>query len=180
LRSLATIWSIHQHDRLVAGDERSLIYLFEHVPAMLRRRLRAAFHRAPDHYLADAAEDAVVDYAMSPSRFDSSYGLSIERYLFNAAWRNVADTLSVNRVAKVEKAILERVAAAAAALSEVEQRAVACWLSGANTASIASALGIGCLSAVEQRREVKRLKDRVIKRCRRTLRAAPSQTTLRS
>ena len=146
----------------------------------------------------DAVEDALVDYALSPERFNSSYGLSVERYLFNAAWRNVVDAsksgtrrrareerftqtacLHVDGagpgIDEMEDKRLERIlSSAVATLSDAERHAVRCWLRGADTVSIANALGVGDLPVAERRHEVKRLKDRVIKRCKRTRQADPS------
>jgi hypothetical protein len=56
-----------------------------------------------------------------------------------------------------------------------ERRAAKLWLEGAGNDAIAEALGVGHLPSDDRRREVKRFKDRLLKRLSRYLRPLPSR-----
>ena len=77
------------------GDPSALKVIMTHLPPLLSRRLHHAFRRTPHHILADAAEDTLVQYALCPNIFDPTRGLSLDRFLYLAAWRNVADMLKI-------------------------------------------------------------------------------------
>jgi len=178
----------HLHERLVDGDLMALEAIAEDVLPRLRRELRHAFGRTADDVLQDAAEDAVMDYARCPRRFDASSDQSLNRCLYRAAWRNVADSLDADvkrrrREARysaetapqdrapgmgqrsgisevdLKRRILEL------AINDAEREALGRWLDGERcTEPLAQALGVDFLPILEQRRTVKRFKDRTLKR----------------
>lgn len=178
------------HDGVVHKDRAAWEALAKRALPLLHRLLRSAFRRADDDVLWDAAEDAFMDYARSSERqnFDPSSVESLDRFLYRAAWRNVANSLrndlrrrrrearyaeeaarqktpgtlterSVRIGAEMIRRILE------GALDNTERGALGLWLHGERrTASLARALGVDALPVRQQRREVKRFKDR--NRCR--------------
>jgi hypothetical protein len=172
--------------RIGRGDAAALGELAQHLLPVLMRRLRRAYGRVPSDLLSDACEDAILEYGASPRRFDPARGVPLDRFLQMAAARNLADLLKADaRRRRRETTYVERQQSAPRVrtllgvegetdarrriLSVVhgglERTALAQWLAGEQrAASLAAALGISHLSPVEQRREVKRFKDRVRKR----------------
>jgi RNA polymerase sigma-70 factor (ECF subfamily) len=175
------------HARVVDGDRAALEAIAEDVLPRLRRELRRAFRRIADDALQDAAEDAVMDYARCPQDFDASSDESLNQCLYRAAWRNVADSLDADvnrrkrevRYAKetvpqdtpemsecsgsIEADLTRRILGLA--INDAEREALGCWLTGERgTERLAQALGVAVLPILEQRRTVKRFKDRILKR----------------
>lgn len=178
-------------DRLMAGDpEAAEQFTAEFLP-YLTRRLRRRFPRAPGDLRVDAVEDALLDHLRRPGRFDRSRGVPLEGCLFHASCRNLANSLDGERRRKARElryasetpstvaadvapepgadAMMTLLMSTAAA-SSTEERAAKLWLSGErSTSALAEALQITELPITEQRTEVKRFKDRVVKRILRRL-----------
>ena len=181
-------WNVCRGDAVAAESVASLVL------PRLRRRLRLAFRRVPADVLVDGAVDAIVEYLQRPARFDSSRGVPLDRFLYHAASRNVLDAIrsASSRRARELRYEQEMVAAARDAVSasesardatqicerhvarlfectpEWEQRALRCWVAGdRQTDALAVALGFGTLPSVDRQREVKRFKDRILRRLRR-------------
>jgi RNA polymerase sigma-70 factor (ECF subfamily) len=175
------------HARVIDGDLTALEAIAKDVLPRLRCHLHCAFRHIDDDVLQDAAEDAVMDYARSPQRFDASCHESLDRCLYRAAWRNVADSLdadvkrrrrearyatetaSQDRTPEVEPSgnidadLTRRILDFA--INDAEREALRCWLTGEHGADrLAQALGVDFLPILEQRRTVKRFKDRILKR----------------
>jgi CheY-like chemotaxis protein len=154
----------------------------------LYRRLQRSFPGEPRQLLVDAVHDAVME-ELNRSRPDREASLLplVDR-LAGAAWRNLANAVKSEHVRKtyeqafaaeapwkasamdeVEEAefAARRAALMAATVDEVEKRGIEAWLAKAGFAEIASALGLGDLPLDEQRREMKRFKDRIKNRARR-------------
>jgi len=182
------------HTRVIGGDLAALDAIAEDVLPRLRQALRRAFRRIADDTLQDAAEDAIMDYARCPQDFHPSSAESLDRCLYRAAWRNVANSLDseVKRRRRESRYATETAREDATrrmsqfsdsiegdlmrqilklATNDGERTALACWLTGERrTEPLAQALGVGVLSIVEQRRTVKQFKDRILKRIRRRVR----------
>jgi DNA-directed RNA polymerase specialized sigma24 family protein len=182
---------IDLHDLIIKGDQEALQELLDRLGGLLRRQLRRAFSHAPDDLIIDAANDALIEYALRPAMFDVSRNVPLERFLYRAAWRNLADStkaaakrrerearyvqlspLLVDPAAErdpdsncddnVKLRILE------IAAGPREQSDLLLWLNGERrTGPIAAVLGMNHLDAPGQRQEVKRFKDRLVKRIRR-------------
>jgi RNA polymerase sigma-70 factor, ECF subfamily len=174
------------HDRIILGDRQALEELAEHLLPTLRYMVRRAFSRGSWDLITDAVEDAIVDYGLHPTSFDPSRGVSLDRYLYQASWRNMANLLNretrrrtreqrYSEFAAVQQAPETFTADSAhgdatrrileVAVGRAERKALHCWLKGERrTLVLAAALGLGGLSILQQRREVKRFKDRVLKR----------------
>ena len=121
-------------------------------------------------------------YLARPGMFDASRGMALSSFLYQASWRNIADLVDAEeRRHRVEGsasrgAVLavvtqrERIIDMKQRLSSVagdarERQALFLWLTGtAGTDAIAVTLGLGTLPEPEKRREVKRFKDRMLKR----------------
>jgi RNA polymerase sigma-70 factor, ECF subfamily len=178
------------HDALARGDPYALDRLAEHLLPSLRRSVRAAFRVAPDDFIVDSTEDAFLEYAMCPQRFDPSRGVPLERFLQIAAKRNLQDRLRIDARRKAREQryaahwLLQRSSAACVpsrtlrgtAITRVlgsvchgaEYQAALLWLQGERTTAVLSAaLSLTHLEPTERRREVKRFKDRMIKRVHR-------------
>ena len=177
------------HQRILAGDATGLQQLTTVIFHRICSRLAKAFRRTPVHQLRDCGWDALTDYVTRPSIYDPHRGLTLESFLYIASWRNAANAIRSSRSRRTReqeyaRAVLTLSAGIAldsdtpaAAAHDVlcitrklgadqrERRALLLLLSGErNSALLAGALGIGDLSRDEQRREVKRFKDRVLKR----------------
>jgi RNA polymerase sigma-70 factor, ECF subfamily len=182
------------HLRVLQGDRLALDLLVEEILHSLLRDLRRAFHRVPFDLIVDAAEDALLDYAAHPDRFDVARQVPLAWFLRYAAIRNLRNLMRAEerrhaREAKYARDLtiirptrfsstahgpidhLMRARVLAVAHDDGERRALLRWLDGVRaTSAFADALGITHLSPDEQRREVKRFKDRLLKRLSRTAR----------
>ena len=174
------------HARLLSGDRTALDLLARELLGTLSQRLQRAFPRAPHDTVIDSVEDAILEYAAAPGRFDHLRGTPLAQFVYVAAWRNLANHLHAEtrrrareaayasshmppRASEPEPApfLAERVRsyALSTAANEFEARAIEEWLAGRRTTSnLARALQLGNLPAAKQRREVKRFKDRILKR----------------
>ncbi|HEY7285066.1 MAG TPA: response regulator [Vicinamibacterales bacterium] len=177
------------HDRLLLGETCVLEGIAKDLLNTIPRMLRRAFPRTSHDILADATEDAVLDYARRPARFDRTRGTSLKGYIYTAAWRNVRDrilsesrrqkyetsyahtkdqlTQQLNRESTREESDLRQEELSkllAKTCSRTEQLAIDLWLDGAASTALAAVLGLSELPEGEQRQEVKRFKDRILKR----------------
>lgn len=186
------------YDRLRAGDLAALDALAAALLPSLAERLRRRFPRIDEQLLNDAAEDALIDLAGRPERFDPERGVPLDDYLFGAAWRNAADRLRSEGRRRLREAEYARQqgdeflrpemdAAEAqhdldavlavlgrAEASEAERQALRLLLEGERSSEVwAHVLGLSGLPPEARRRQVKRLKDRLLKRLRRWWRRRP-------
>ncbi|MCS6897940.1 MAG: hypothetical protein NZM29_08210 [Nitrospira sp.] len=175
----------------MASEELSrliLPYLFEE---MSRR-----FPRVDPHLVSDGVIDAVLDYCKSPSTFDVSKAVPLDRFLATAAWRNVTNlAVGERRRKKREEKIGSKKRFVDVALDpvarKIQQEEEDAWrrrytalldaltdpkdkgilqlkLEGVrDTAAFAQVLRITHLPLEEQRKNVKRHKDRIIRFLRR-------------
>jgi CheY-like chemotaxis protein len=180
------------YERLRDGERAALDVLVAALLPAVVDRLRRRFPEVDEHLLNDAAEDALLDLAARPARFDPQRGVPLDDYLFVAAWRNVVDRLRSEgrrRTREAEyaqrtlaglprseadtvetqhdfDALLARLGGSDA--SEAERRALRLLLEGERSpAALAGALGFSDLPPEIARREAKRWKDRLLKRLRR-------------
>jgi CheY-like chemotaxis protein len=154
----------------------------------LYRRAQRAFPGEPRQLVVDAVHDAVMEELNRRRPGREASPLPLVDRLAGAAWRNLDNLVESERRRKareqafaaettveafamdedVEAEYAARQAALMAlAVDEVERRGIEAWLAKAGFAEIASALGLGDLPLDEQRREVKRFKDRIKNRARR-------------
>lgn len=183
------------HQRLLQGDPTAPSEVILAYLEPLIRRLRRRFPDVADETIIhDAATDALFQYVQSPGRFDPTKS-SLSSYLTMAARGDVLNALARERRRATRQVPLETVAEAALArntlqesedsndsmaasplmqviLQEVSDPAdrelLKMILTGERkTAPYARALGITDQSETEQRKIVKRHKDRLKKRLRR-------------
>lgn len=189
-RSTATDWSSGDlHSRIVAGDRSVVEDFAARMLDILRRHLRRVFTNLPEEILSDAAEDSLLDYMRRPHTFDPERGVPLSAFLYRAASRNVIDIVrrDLHRRARettyAATTLLLTLPCATFALRDHETRspldlaggfetderwALWMWTSGeCGVSRLAAALGVAHLSQEDQRREVKRFKDRAVKRLRR-------------
>lgn len=181
------------HQRLLQGDRDVVDTAFRHLLPLLLTAVRRAFSRTDPALVADAVEDALMEYARQPERFQPSRGVPLTAFLRLAALRNasnlvrgesrrlarerrlvgdptspLAGQLQTASVYHVQSAALET--ALAQAVRPDERVAVALWLAGERrTTIVATALGAGGLPLIDQRRAVKQLKERIRRRLERLL-----------
>jgi DNA-directed RNA polymerase specialized sigma24 family protein len=157
------------------------------------RRVRRSFQHVPIDFIADAAEDALVEYVCHPQQFARAGGATPEGFLIHAAKRNLQNRLRAERRRQARedeyarlcprftvlgsagdesaferRQVLRRVLTAVC--NREELAAAVIWLrDAAGTDAIAAKLILGDLPVATRRREVKRFKDRVLKRITRYL-----------
>lgn len=182
------------HERVRAGDRAALAAVMSAFLPVLVRWLRRRFPRVDDHLLAEAAEDALLDYARRPERFDPRDALAFQGALLQATRRNAVDRLRSEsrrraregkyvrraldeaRLTELDafemhhdvEALLSRASEVDFTLSTSERQALRLLLEGErSTAAWARVLDLADRPPPEQRRVVKRIKDRLLKRLRR-------------
>jgi RNA polymerase sigma-70 factor (ECF subfamily) len=160
----------------------------------LPQRLARAFPRVPWDFTVDAATDACLEYGANPARFDTSRGSLID-YVYLIARRNLANRLRAESARKARETryaseqpcyfspdissgrsdICLWEAVSAVIIDSRERRAMEQWLDAASDDAIAEALGVGHLAPEDRRREIRRFKDRLLKRLSRYFRPLPGR-----
>jgi hypothetical protein len=189
------------HERVQQGDPSALNELAGELLQRLPRTVRLGYAFVPADVVADAIEDAILDYAKNPATFAATAGIPIYRLFQLAARRNLANTLrndSRRRARELRYAELachghssERCASASFAADDLlrealrlipipaERKAFREWFRGEqSTRRIAAVLGLAHLDPQTQRREVKRFKERIAKRLRNRFRGWDKTTSL--
>lgn len=171
------------HEHISCGDMVAREVLSANLLPLLRARLRGLCPAARDDAANDAAVDALLHYFSQPDRFDPSRGVPLEgflhviarRRLLNALRHSAARTRWESEHAALHSSASPRLesyslitiqqgverALVAANLGTCDRIALSRWLDGEDTSAIAKALEVSNLSIEEQRREVKRFKDRI-------------------
>jgi CheY-like chemotaxis protein len=180
------------HARFLSGQPGVLDCLASVFLRVVPPRLNRAFPRVPWEFAVDAATDACLEYAAKPGRFDPSHGTTIIDFVYMIARRNLANRIRSEICLKRrevryggEQARILRCGLPIrgadvdlwSALTVVvkhprERRALELWLDDAGNDAIADALGVGHLTQGGQHPEVKRFKDRLLKRLSRHFRVA--------
>lgn len=184
------------HARLLSGDrlvsEAVMRLLLPHLVADVAQ----GFSQADEQLIADGVTDALLDYCEHPQQFDAGRGVPLNRYLATAARRNVANLLRGERRRKARERKaggrnreadvaqdpaagntrqedLERIERRRAAMSEAlanptDREVLGLVLDGVKEAgAFARILGLAHLPPGEQRKEVRRHKDRITRFLRR-------------
>lgn len=179
------------HNRLLKGDRVAPEELAELLLDRLARELARRFPRTDKHLIYDGVTDALLEYCATPAGFDVSRGVPLDRFLAQAAWRNIANFLRGERRRKVreekfvkyseddvvelhpsagntlqgEVLLRQRLAELMQTLeSPLDKRIFDLRMTGhRRTEEFAKVMGILHLPKDEQRREVKRAKDRIDK-----------------
>ncbi len=173
------------HERVLAGDPVAPVDVFQGLMEPLAEALRRDLPCTEDE-VYDSGVDAVLAYLEEPGRYDRNRG-RLSTYLMDIAKKRAIDRLRSRSAAErrddtyaatVElrapnpKDIMEAEVEAQELWQRVEEtvpserdrRALKLILAGErSTAALAVALGISGLSPLEQRREVKQHRDRLLK-----------------
>jgi CheY-like chemotaxis protein len=183
------------HARVLTGQLSAIECVAASLPRELPPRLRRVFPHVPSELIIDATEDAILEYAANPARFDPLRHISLKDFIGFAARRNLASTVLAESRRKRREARYAAVQPIITPVTDsepvqfdlwacllsvitdpVELRAAKRWLDGdRSTDALAEALGIDDLSQADRRREVKRFKDRLLKRISRHLHLPPSR-----
>lgn len=185
------------HRRLCNGDRTASEEIASLLLSPLVQNVSRKFSRTDEHTIWDGVTDAILDYCARPDQFDTTRAVPLDRFLYTAAWRNVANSLrgETRRKAREEKAghayaefAVELDPAAGNLLQEEEieqlhrqqvelmstlsgekdRQILALRLQGERrTEAFAKILEISHLPMDAQRREVKQAKDRIDKILRR-------------
>jgi DNA-directed RNA polymerase specialized sigma24 family protein len=184
------------HRRLCNGDRTAPEEVARLLLPPLVQEISRQFSQTDEHVIWDGVSDAILDYCAQPDSFDEKRNVPLDRFLRIAAWRNVANAVrgEKRRKAREEKAVhaygepsVELESAVGNLLqqekdeqhqtklmnalqSETDQQILALRLQGERrTEAFAKILGISHMSVNDQRRAVKRAKDRIDKLLRRQL-----------
>lgn len=186
------------HQRLIAGDRTASEELAPRLLEPLRQRTQRSYPHVNEHVVADGVIDAVLDYCAHPERAKIASGQDIQGLLATAAWRNVANAVRGEKRRRWREDEFVRRSAGAdvedeSALgklvgqeeradqarriqqlmdlctSDTDREVLRLRLAGERgTDAFARILGIEHLPPGEQRRGVKRAKDRIDKMIRRS------------
>jgi len=180
------------HTRLLNGDRVASEELAELLLERLVCEVAGRFRGTDPQLVSDAVTDALLDYCARPSGFDPSQGIPLSRFLAHAARRNVSNLLRGERRRKTreekwgeslaEKDVelgasvgnpiqneaqiqQQRLGGLAQALKDpVDKKIFQLRTQGERrTSEFAKVMGVAHLPKAEQRREVKRAKDRIEK-----------------
>jgi RNA polymerase sigma-70 factor (ECF subfamily) len=184
------------HKRLLDGDRLASEELSRLVIKPLIEEMTRRFRGVDEQLACDGVIDAVLDYCARPAQFNPARDVPLDRYLATAAWRNVDNLLTGERRRKLRERkagskkreadvaldpvarnirqeelqeLKEKEAAKFAALDNPKDKEILrLKLDGVrDTASSARVLGITHLPVAQQKEEVKRHKDRIIRFLRR-------------
>lgn len=184
------------HERLLRSDRVASEEFLRLVLPCLLEEIARRFPRADEHLISDGVIDALLDYCAHPQGFDTSKDVPLDRFLATAAWRNVDNLLTGERRRKLRErkvgsekreAVValdpvarnirqeelqqldKKQAAMLAALDDPKDKEILrLKLDGVrDTEGYARVLNITHLPVAQQREEVKRQKDRVIRFLRR-------------
>lgn len=184
------------HARVLARHDYAVEALIERLLPVLTHLVRRSFPATSDDLVLNAVEDALLDYVKRPDQFDRSRGVPLLAFLRLASLRNLSNSVRAEsrRMARQQRYIEEAMACwkpswrhgasgeqddvsmdvqdrLAHLVTSEEQPAMALWLQGERrTGPLAMALGIAHLSVAEQRRQLKRIKDRLRNRLKRLVR----------
>jgi RNA polymerase sigma-70 factor (ECF subfamily) len=176
------------HQRLLKGDRiasEELILILLH---RLSRELVEKFPRTDKHWIYDGVTDALLDYCNRPSTFDQNRGTSLERFLANAAWRNIANIIRGERRRKIREGRFmqnvelyespgniiqeqQKLKLLMAKLDDpIDRKIFEMRMNGERrTGEFAKILGVSHLPIIDQRKVVKRAKDRINKILQRSI-----------
>jgi len=175
------------HARLSHGDTSAVDELARRFIDALPKHLRRRYRRAPIDLVTDACEDAILNYLARPHKYDPSFGVPLGTFLLLAADRNLRNLLEADRRRRSRETRYATqcnnyltpanpfriadpdVGSVQLVLSAIEpgpeREALIAWMRGERrTTAFALTLNLSHLPTSEQRREVKRFKDRMIKR----------------
>lgn len=184
------------HRRLLDGDRVVSEEIMESLLLRLVGELQRKFPTTDAHLISDGVTDALLDYCQKPAAFDIDQRVPLDRFLTKASWRNIANLLRGERRRKLRevksaKSSIEKVVeldpeagnsfqdetqdeqAQLGKLTELlddptDKRVFQLRAMGERrTEQFARVMGIIHLPIDEQRREVKRAKDRIDKQLRR-------------
>jgi hypothetical protein len=184
------------HERLLHGDRVAAEELARLLLPRLVGEVARRFPRTDEQIVSDGVIDAVMDYCACPEQFDAGKDVPLERFLANAAWRNVSNLLvgerrrkrrekraggekheadvaldpSARNIRREEQEQLDqRRAAILEGLDDPKDKEIMTLvLQGVkDTATYAPLLDVAHLPIRQQRAEVKRRKDRITRFLRR-------------
>jgi RNA polymerase sigma-70 factor (ECF subfamily) len=184
------------HRRLLDGDRVASEELVEVLLGHLVNEMTRKFRRTDVHLLSDGVTDALLEYCLKPRAFDAGRGVPLDRFLAKAAWRNIANSLRGERRRQIrerkslqlsdEKVVELQPTMGNPIQNEPEnlqqqldeiRRSLENPTDGEildlrvmgerRTEPFAKVMGISHLPIDQQRREVKRAKDRIDKVLRR-------------
>jgi hypothetical protein len=181
-----TVYPEELHAQICKGKLEAIERLWTAMLPPFERSLRRVFPCADRDVCVAAAGDAILEYLQKPAAFDPKRGVPLNRFLYQAALRNVADFLRAERRRHAREAMYANemrqcrsdegvlvedpqcdwtAIGCLVGLSDAECTAARLWLSGERrTQVLARALAVQQASVTEQRVIVKKLKDRIRKR----------------
>jgi RNA polymerase sigma-70 factor, ECF subfamily len=183
---------VHHHNAVLRGDVDALDALAHLLLQILIPMFMTRHRRIWADAVFDSIVDAILEYRKAPDRFNDQRGLYLDQYIGVLALRNLRDLMRADSRRRARetgfanaqatswtpsyhdtgRATDSRLRDSLEQLCEPhELLAARLWLVGERrTEPLAKAMNLSNLSLPEQRREVKRLKDRLTKRWTRQMR----------
>jgi len=178
--------------RLLEGDRVASAELTQILLPRLIREMQGKFPKTDHHLVSDGVTDALLDYCARPTVFDWKRGVPLDRFLAKAGWRNIANLLRGEARRKVREAVSAELTAedvvelypasgnpfqneqldakqeleklAHLLPNETDRKLLDLKAMGERrTERFAQIMGIAHLPIEQQRREVKKAKDRIDK-----------------
>lgn len=184
------------HARLLSGERSASEVVTRLLLAKLIAEVTRSYTRVDEQLIADGVIDALLDYCERPQQFDATHGISLDRFLVTTARQNVDNLLRsehrrkarerkagskkceadvafdpvAGNIRREEQDLIERqrMAMNEALTSETDREVLRLWWDGVKgTGEFAHVLGLEHLTSDEQRKCVKRHKDRILRFLRR-------------
>jgi hypothetical protein len=180
------------HKRLLDGDRVASAEVAQLLLVWMTREVSRLFPRTDVQIVCDGVTDAILEFCANPDRYDKTLGVPVHRFIGMAARRNVSNLVraevrrknreqkfvgladlprnvelpaDAGNVIQEEKLIEQRIERFMEFLKEpMDKKILQLKLTGERrTAEFARVMQIGHLPVSQQRREVKRAKDRIDK-----------------
>jgi len=178
------------HHALLGGSRTASEEIATALMKPLTVELCRSFEALDQGLVSDGVTDAILEYVTNPRSFDDTRGVPLDRFLRKNAWRNIANIVrgevrrqrreqtAATMVSLVElhpavgndlqdelaRRIAQHQRELTALPGDIEKQIQRLRHSGERrTGEFAKVLGIAHLPAADQRREVKRAKDRIDK-----------------
>ena len=184
------------HSLVLAGDEEAFEALAGALLTRLPYALRRHCHGLSHDLLAQAVEDALLEYLARPDRYDPSRGVRLYSFLYSAALRNAlnlaqsekrrrykdmklhVDASHQDAVVNADNLVRNRSELLRLAVSRLpdrkERKYFIAWLRGRPvTQQLLVDLGFSELPIVEQRHALKKLRERILRRLARHFQKIP-------
>lgn len=181
------------HERLIEGDRTASEEVAVMLLSQLTKEVTHKFPHTDEQIVSDGVVDAILDYCSKPQMFDPNFKVPLDRFLRHAATQNVLNLIQSEKRRKIREGkygmrqlddavelgvearniLQEEIQARMQGIAKelevldnpVDRKIRELVVQGERRTEVfAKVLGIAQLPTEEQRREVKRAKDRIDKK----------------